>query len=337
MMQHPDAAPLVSLIGFDALFAPPADANLLVPGLGIAAGPPTLLIGQGYAGKSIACQSAGLSIAMGRPLWGVHACRRARFLHLDYEQGLRVTGRRWQRRARGAGIDPEDLRGWLDAAILPRLNLTSPEAVDAFAHLFDGFGAVMVDALKGSTPGVDENDSGIRDYMGVLSRASERTGCVVLLVHHAGKTPLAGSRPRKEAARGSSGIFDECQTVFVMTAEKGQPAVVSHEKDRELGTTVPDFGLRIEDVAIDGNAKAGLRVVHMDRAELEASAEKELARRVWSAVRALAPNATTTTIRERVNVSASDTISALRRLEVAGHLVASGNGAGTTWQISTKN
>jgi hypothetical protein len=60
-----------------------------------------------------------------------------------------------------------------------------------------------------------------------------------------------------------------------MTAKKEEPAHVSHEKDRELGSTVADFGLRIEDVPTDdGNPKGGLRVVHLDREPLRPSSTR---------------------------------------------------------------
>ncbi len=257
----------VDLLGVDEIFASQPDANLLVPALGISPGAPTGLFGQGYVGKTILATSVGLSVATGRPVWGIYRVRQGPVLSLDYEQGKRVTAIRTQRIARGMDVDPEALRSTMSWGILPRLRLTTPGAEDLFCRVFDGYALVILDALKGLTPGVEENSSEIRDYMGTLTRASERTGATCLLLHHAGKTPPVGNRPRKEMGRGSSGIFDECQTVFVATSEKGAAVYVSHEKDRELGSTVQDFGLRIEDVEIDGNPKAGLRVVHLEASQ----------------------------------------------------------------------
>src|SRR5690606_8543983 len=79
-------------------------------------------------------------------------------------------------------------------------------------------------------------------------------------------------KARKEMGRGSSAIYDECQAVFVVTGDKDEDKRVTHEKDRELGELVPEFGLRIEDVAAGADPgeedvsleeydpKAGLRV-----------------------------------------------------------------------------
>jgi hypothetical protein len=168
----------------------------------------------------------------------------------------------------------------------------------------------------------------IRDYLGVLSRASERTGCAVVLAHHAGKTPLNGERPRKESGRGSSAIFDECQAVFVVTAKKGEPALVSHEKDRELGATVADFGLRIDDVTTDdGNPKGGLRVVHLDREQMKGSRGEPEARfarameEVRECVRGNPGLAGVEAVRERVGMKTQTVRAALRQLVADGEIV----------------
>jgi hypothetical protein len=75
-------------------------------------------------------------------------------------------------------------------------------------------------------------------------------------------------------SRGSSAIIDEFQSMLVMSKKKGEPvALVTHEKDRELGQEVADFGLRIEDVSEradgSGDPKWGLRVVHVDREQMK--------------------------------------------------------------------
>ncbi len=277
-VQESETKSLAPFIPIDELFAKQQDAAFLVPALGIAPGAATGFFGQGFVGKTIIAQDFGISVALGQPLFGVYSTRRGKVIHLDHEQGLRITATRYQRMARVRGAWADDFRGWLDVAIHPRLNLTTPGAEDHYVRLFDGHALAIVDALKGATPGIDENSSEMRDYMGRLSRASERTGCAVLLIHHAGKTVVGGERPRKESGRGSSAIFDECQSVFVLTAGKGEPIRVSHEKDRELGHVLDDFGMRVEDVEINGDPRAGLRVTHLEGEQL-ASGDAEAALR----------------------------------------------------------
>jgi hypothetical protein len=92
---------------------------------------------------------------------------------------------------------------------------------------------------------------------------SDRTGTAFLIIHHSGK-PKDNHEDGRMVPRGSSAIFDACGSVFVMTGEKGEPKRVSHVKGaaEAEGGTIDDFCLAIEDVGIDGNPRAGVRVVH---------------------------------------------------------------------------
>lgn len=235
----------VELLKPSELAASIRESNPLVPGLGIAPGPPTGLLGQGFVGKTIISMSIGLHVASGRPLWGAYPLRQGKVLHLDYEQGARVTHTRMLAMAKAMGIRFQELDVMWRSCIYPKVNLGAKEYDESFCKILEGFSLVIIDSLKGITPGLDENSSAIRDRIQVLTRASESTGCTVLLIHHSGKTNP--DRPRKEAGRGSSAIFDELQSCFVVTGEKGKPALVSHEKDRETGKLVDDFWITIFD------------------------------------------------------------------------------------------
>ena len=114
--------------------------------------------------------------------------------------------------------------------------------------------------------------------MGAVSSASDATGAAACIIHHGGKSPKEGeSRSRKEMSRGSSAIIDEFQSMLVMSKKKGDAvALVTHEKDRELGHEAEDFGLRIDDVPGGQNGedpKWGLRVVHVDREQMKSKAD----------------------------------------------------------------
>jgi hypothetical protein len=60
-----------------------------------------LIAGYGFTGKTIAAQALALAIASGGRVWDMFAARSGRVLHLDYEQGQRLTNERYQRLARG--------------------------------------------------------------------------------------------------------------------------------------------------------------------------------------------------------------------------------------------
>jgi hypothetical protein len=198
-------------------------------------------------------------------VWGIYQPRRAKVLHLDYEQGAGVTGRRMQQICSGMGLRVEEIDEWWRTAIFPPLNLSTDGAEQLYSKLFEGFGLAIIDSLKAVVPGVEENSSSIRDRMAVLTRASERTGCAVILIHHSGKQNP--DRSRKEAGRGSSAIFDELQSAFVLTGQKGEPIHVSHEKDRVTGQLLDDFWLQISSTD-DGES---LKVTMLDRGQVSVS------------------------------------------------------------------
>ena len=60
----------------DEFFAEESEANLIVPALGICPGPPTGVIGQSYAGKTIVTLSFGVSVAVG-VIFGLYPAMKA--------------------------------------------------------------------------------------------------------------------------------------------------------------------------------------------------------------------------------------------------------------------
>lgn len=251
----------LDVLGVDELFAPLPDVPYLVDALAVGPGAPVLVAGFGFGGKTLSMQSLLLSVASGRPLWGVWRVKRGKALHLDWEQGYRVTAQRYQRLARGMGIDPGEVAGQLAVSVHPRVQLDGPEAlVEAtYARALEGVAVVLVDSLRAAAPSLDENSSEIRRPLDLLNRVAEKTGTTVIVIHHARKPSQETSSPRY-SIRGSGGLYDACGSVFVLGAEKGLPTKVSHEKDRNRGRTVEDFGLVFEDTDMG----RGLRVHHLN-------------------------------------------------------------------------
>ena len=241
-----------NIVGAAKLFTPLPPVDWLCQTLRIAPGAPTLFAGYGYSGKSVALQSLALSVASGTALWGSKAVKRGRVLHLDYEQGLRITARRYQRLAYAEGIDSRSLDGSLECGILPSSRLS----LDALCWMGDGRAAVVVDSWRAAHPGVDENSSEVRVTLDVMGSASEKTGCTFLTLHHARKNPPDSKGDGKFSIRGSSGFFDGSQTVYIFDGEEIGAPVVIQIKDRIEGEKMDPFVLRIE----DRDAKEGLSV-----------------------------------------------------------------------------
>lgn len=236
----------------------------LVPALGIAPGPPVMVAGSGYSRKTLALQALALSVASGKPCWGVYGVRQGAVLHIDYEQGRRVTTERYQRLARGMGIELVGLD--LEVAMLPTMHLDSPGAEATLSRACSGKALVLIDSFRAACPGADENSSDMRQHLDMLGRVSERTGATILVIHHMKKPSKEQPGGDKFGIRGSGAIFEACGGVFIFAGEKGKPTTVRHEKERNRGQEVDDFGLDAKDIDCPETGKPGwgLRVVHLE-------------------------------------------------------------------------
>jgi hypothetical protein len=243
------------------IFEPLPPTRWLVPSLHLVAGRPTLLAGYGSSGKTLMMQSLALALAAATPVWNKFMPAEAVHVrHLDYEQGKHATLKRYQRLCIGHGIAREQLGDRLQVAIFPDVYLDDRDATDSYAKACEGVGVVVLDALRGATPTLDENDSTIRRCLDNLSRVSEKTGTSFIVLHHAGKTQ--GDDPRT-MPRGSSAIFDACGCVFTVSGEQNEPKQIQQTKQpaEAEGVGLAPFFLAIEDVPVDDRPTAGVRIV----------------------------------------------------------------------------
>jgi hypothetical protein len=254
--------------GTESIFEPLPPIPFLVEGLRIAPGAVTILAGYGFSGKTIAAQTLAICVASGTCFLGFKT-RKGRVLHLDYEQGRRVTDERYQRIAKGMGLTEEDLCGNLDRAIFPNIYLDSPDAELILEDTISGYDLVIIDSFRASSPSMKENDSTARIPLDMLNRISDRTGATIVVIHHAKKPSADSPSAAKFSLRGSGAIFDALQTLFCFNAVKGQPTRVEHEKCRIYGTELDDFGIRVVDVPIGDDPRGGVRLEYLDAAALE--------------------------------------------------------------------
>lgn len=243
-----------------AIFEPLPPVPWIVQSLDLCPGAPALFAGYGYSGKTVAIQSLATSIASGLPIWGTLGAAQGKVLHLDYEQGSRLTRDRYQRLAIGLTIGPQDLQGRLELACFPRFFLDEPRAEDVLARALDGFTLCIIDSFRAAAPSIEENSSEARRPLDVLARVSERTGCAVIVIHHARKPQKDSAGGPRMAIRGSGAIFDACSSVLVFEGSKGEPTNVYHEKARNSGIEAENFRLAIDDVPMGRCPTAGLIV-----------------------------------------------------------------------------
>jgi AAA domain len=266
-------------VGPNVIFAPQGPIPWVCQGLRIAKGGAILLAGYGFSGKTMIAQDIALSMASGRPAFGVHEIVQGRVLHLDYEQGSYLTMERYQRLARGRGISLADVGDRLCYAEFPKTKLDSPNALDVLVQTMEGFDLVIVDSLRAAAPDMEENSSAARGPIDLLVEASGATSTrpVPLVIDHARKPSDTNRGGAEMSIRGSGAKFDASTGVFVLfgddeenedNAERG-PTLVKHRKERWRGKRLAEFGIRIVDVEIDGVADAGLRVEYLDNAALK--------------------------------------------------------------------
>jgi hypothetical protein len=259
----------------------------VVEALEIAPGAPTLVAGYGYSGKTIAMQSLAIAVASGGLVWGRFTCRQGRVVHVDHEQGRRLTIDRYQRlfRATNADLEPNAL----NLVVMPSTYIDTPAAEDLYKRELDGHALALVDSFRAAAPSTEENDSNARKSLDMLSRVSDATGCAIAVIHHARKeSPGFPGAPSsgKMMVRGSSAIFDACQSVISLSAQKGEPTRLDVDKARITGRFFPTRTLRLVDVGLDDNPRWGLRVECEDarladaahsQAKLDALCERILA------------------------------------------------------------
>lgn len=269
-------APTTKTIPFmnaSEVFEPLGPIPWLCEGVRLAPGGVTMFAGYGFSGKTIAAQDLALSVMSCQPWLGLYPVRQGRVLHLDLEQGARITRERYQRLARDRRISRADLGDRMCISIMPKLYLDADEAEDLLVATCEGFALVIIDSLKAACPDTEENASSVRKPLDMLARVSERTGAVMLVIDHSRKPKqdeTGASTGAKYSIRGNSAKYDALTTAFIFSGEKGKPSKVEHEKCRHAGELIPTFGFRVVDIEINGDPRGGVRLEHLEAHELDA-------------------------------------------------------------------
>ncbi|MEZ4375501.1 MAG: AAA family ATPase [Polyangiaceae bacterium] len=311
----------IPVVGVDHLFRPLPPVDYVLAALDICPGAPTLVAGAGFSAKTLAFQSLAISVAAGLPVWGCLAAKRGKVLHLDYEQGDRLTSERYQRLAAGLQLTPDDIGDRLQVATLPTMGLDDLCAEAEIRRLCQGVAVAIIDSFRAAFPHVDENSSEARLPLDMLGRVSQVTGCTFIVIHHARKPQMGAPGGVRASIRGTGALFDAAGSVIVMEADKGKPVKLIHEKARTSGHTADDMLLRIADVEIPGERVAGL-TVHAESAP--AYAPEKVTSDVEETVLAIIrshPGDGARALRERSPVGNVKTDAALRRLLDSGRVV----------------
>lgn len=313
-------------IGVSEIFAPLPPVNWIVEELDLCAAAPLLIAGFGFSAKTMAAQSLLVSVATGQPVWGTFKARQGKVLHVDYEQGRRLTSERYQRLAMGLTVGPSDLDGNLVLSSLPSLHLDSPNAEELLCRAMDGFSVALFDSFRAAAPSYDENDSKVREPLDMLNRVTDRTGCATIVIHHAKKPQKDSAGGAKTVARGSGAIFDACNSVLIFDGAKGGETNVVHPKARTSGRLTLDFNLSVEDVELGGNPRAGLIVLAGNRTSSDSAfapgaALDALKANICEFFRVHGDQSSKGAIRERLGCNRNRLFAAFAELEASGEII----------------
>jgi hypothetical protein len=272
--EEPTQAPRPVLVirSVSEIFVKLDPIDWLCQSLGLCPGAASLIAGYGFSGKTVVAQALAVAVAAGLRALGTFTVRQGRVLHVDFEQGFRLTAERYQRLCRAACVGPADLGDRIGLVSMPTVYLDSAGAEDILSRACEGIALLIVDSLRAAAPTIDENSSEARLVLDRLTRISERTGCTTLVLHHARKPQRDSQGGSRMSIRGTGGLYDACSSVLVLEADKGQPTICHHEKERVTGKCLDDFLIRIDDEEADGDPRGGLRVTAEGRTPPEPGA-----------------------------------------------------------------
>ncbi|MFI5299312.1 MAG: AAA family ATPase [Polyangiales bacterium] len=209
--------------------------KFLVPALQLAPGRAAAFNGPGGIGKTLVAQTiaAALLGGLGALDGLVSAGRKRRVLHVDGDQGVATTRRRYRRICAGLGVTERPLILGLAALVDDGFDLTSARD---WTLLLRGFDLAIVDSLSVvvAIAGLDENLSqDVRKILSGLLAASESTGCAVVLITHTGHDDADGVK--KKRPRGSSAIIQGLGAIwtFVGDPARGSTRIVTLQRESE--------------------------------------------------------------------------------------------------------
>jgi hypothetical protein len=175
------------------------------------AGRPVIIGGYVGIAKTFLAIDLALAVASGqKTAWGdLHVSLKGPVAHLDYEMGKSALLDRYQRMAHSRDITLSLID--LSISCFPKIYLSSRGAEVEFEKIGRKHRLCIIDSFAASTVGkIEENSSQVAQYLHVLSRASDRTGCCFVLLHHERKDSEKKDHENElddiQRLRGSSAI-----------------------------------------------------------------------------------------------------------------------------------
>lgn len=258
-------------LGVDALIESPMpdEPPWVCPAILLGPGRPALAAGSPTSGKTLAWMSAAVSVASGVDLWGVfRIARRGLVVHLNWDQELEATKRRYRKLLVGGGLAADAIRGYLEVIDDPPFSLDTDAGLAELRAICRTATLVIIDALTGAFTETDEKDPAMGRWLRKIGKISEQTGCAIVIIHHAVKPPqmkMRGAQKRdvQHDVRGTTAIAAASGALFFQqTIKKGELYAVEMGKPPSVARASLDpFALHFIDTATDWTELDGRRVV----------------------------------------------------------------------------
>ena len=269
---------------------------------------------------------------------GVPLDTAGRVVHLDFEQGAAMTQLRYRRLAFAVGAELAPLERALDVRIFPELRLTDSDAEGELTALCQDVALLVVDSLRAAADG-DEDKSSRREALDVLTRVSERTRAVAVVVAHEGKVTEGNRRrPTLQRLRGSSSIADGAGAVLSFhQRDPRSPVIITPTKSSNRAMPEP-WAYEQRDVGgvddLTGVAE-GLDLVAVNAPTTTTSTEQgdAVEGRVLVFV-AAHPGCSSREIRDGATGGNGPITQAVERLSAKGVIVNTGSPSRARWHLS---
>lgn len=213
------------------------------------------IVAKGSSLKTWLVVSLLSSVASGLPWLGHFAVQKSPTLLVDFESGRDIVHERVQF-LRAAGAEN------LGIASFPDGRIDDPAFWKDLGAVVQhhGIKLVAIDSLAAGAAGVDENDTRAALPLHQAARFIEKTGCTVVLIHHAKKGEGGDER---DLVRGSGAIFGAADWIYTMIPQDEDRTKMLVRNIKAFRKKTDDFrialtidGLVLDDEITDGSKKA---------------------------------------------------------------------------------
>ena len=232
----------------------------LIPGI-VAAGVPQMIAGHPKSKKTFLAEHQAICIAAGID-WLGRKTQRGRVLILPREDSVRETRRRIWRLARGLGLDPRLLDGWLRIDTLTPFYWTDVDAVGRLLTTIDSWhpSLIVMDSLSRTHMGDENSASEMLPVTNTWSDICQQTGVTISIIHHFVKN---GKGSLLQQLRGTGNLGATLRHLIGVEKPEDHNAPFELSFDGNLQGLPPPFRIQM----LDGRNETGHAVIRFQLAK----------------------------------------------------------------------